>query len=133
MASRGTDPKILDDEENRVYKTVDTIADAEVLVGKDALHHSLPDVSHSPNAKYIKLNPDGSFREMRVFENNKLMFEIGYHGEKSLAHNNIPILHIHYINGIEFKDHPPAMHLTEKQLEEFKKYFVKLDLGRIQK
>ena len=56
------------------------VYDAKVLVGTTKQQHGLPDYSHSPNSKYIKENPDGSFREMRVYDDTGFpIIEIGYH------------------------------------------------------
>lgn len=52
------------------YKTVGKINGVKVLKvigGK----HSLPEESHTSNV-YIKLKPDGSFREMRIYLNKNM-------------------------------------------------------------
>lgn len=79
------------------YETSKYIYDAEVLVGKNG-RHSLPDYSHSPNSKYIKENPDGTFRELRDFnEKGYPIIEIAYHIEPSLTGNRCDyVLHYHY-------------------------------------
>lgn len=131
MGSRGTDPHVLDREENRPYRTVGYIKDAEILEGKNRKYHALPEVSHTPNVIYVKLNDDGTFRELRVFRDSKLMLEIGYHGEK--INKGRLILHAHDIRGQEYKDHPEARHLTEEEWNRYKDYFVGLNPERIEK
>jgi hypothetical protein len=51
-----------------VYKTVGKIYDVKVLEGIGG-KHALPEESHSSNA-YIKLRPDGTFHEMRIYGDN---------------------------------------------------------------
>jgi hypothetical protein len=85
------------------------------------------------NSKYLKLNPDGSFKELRIFEDGKLMYEIDFHVEPSLSGNHVPILHIHDILGKEYKNHPQSRRLTKEEFETYKDYFVGPDLERIQK
>ncbi len=131
MGSRGAKYKELDREEKRNYFTAGIVLDAKVLEGKSKKHHTLPEVSHSSEIKYIKLNPDGTFREMRIYENHKLRLEIAYHNEP-LGFGD-KILHVHDINGMEYVDHPPARHLTEEEFEKYSPYFVGLDLERIKR
>lgn len=79
------------------YQTARMVEDAKVLKGSTSQQHGLPDFSHSPNAKYIKENPDGSFREMRVYnEEGFPVIEIGYHPEPNLTGNrHEKVLHYH--------------------------------------
>ena len=73
------------------------IYDAKVLIGATKQQHGLPDYSHSPNSKYIKENPDGSFREMRIYNDTGFpIIEIGYHAEPNLTGNRQEkVLHYH--------------------------------------
>lgn len=77
------------------YHTVGHIEDVKVLKGING-EHSLPESSHSSGA-YIKLKSDGTFHEMRIYdENHILKMEIAYHPEKSLTgDNHTPIMHYH--------------------------------------
>jgi len=98
MSSRGAKIKnghVTTDE----YKTKRLVYDAKVLVGKDG-NHGLPDYSHSPNRIYIKENSDGSFREMRIYDEEGIMYlEIAYHAEEALTGNrHDKVLHYHLIN-----------------------------------
>lgn len=74
-----------------------TVYDAKVLIGTSKKQHGLPDFAHSPNSKYIKENPDGSFREMRVYDEVGFpLIEIGYHPEQKLTGNrHEKVLHYH--------------------------------------
>ena len=120
MASRGAMAKnghVTEDE----YRTVRTVYDAKVLAGTKHAH-GLPDYSHTPNSIYIKENSDGSFREMRVYnEKGRLYLEIAYHGEVHLTGNrNHPILHYHTYD--EALKHSAAKRLTKELYEKYKKY-----------
>jgi len=76
------------------YQTVSKIEGVKVLQGLKG-KHGLPESAHSSNA-YIKLNPDGTFREMRFYDNqHRLYLEVGYHPEKNLKSPDKPILHYH--------------------------------------
>jgi hypothetical protein len=97
MSSRGTFARnghATTDE----YVTVETLeSGAKVLEGKNH-KHSLPDYSHSPNAVYIKKNPDGTFREIRIYgKDGYPIIEIGYHPESFLNKSNKKDLIWHYI------------------------------------
>lgn len=72
------------------------VLDAKILVGQHH-EHSLPDYSHTPNSIYIRGNPDGSFREMRIYgDDGRPILEIAYHMEETLAGNrHTPVLHYH--------------------------------------
>jgi hypothetical protein len=73
------------------------IYDAKVLIGVTSQQHGLPDYAHSPNSKYIKENPDDSFREMRIYDDSGFpIIEIGYHPEPKLTGNRHQyVLHYH--------------------------------------
>lgn len=111
------------------YKTVGKIEGVKVLEGI-AGKHGLPETAHHSNA-YIKLNPNGAFREMRFYDNQHILYmEIAYHPEKTLTGNqHIPILHYHlYDNRFSanktgaFK-RTKAQLLTEEMKKKYKKYF----------
>ncbi len=78
------------------YTTSKMVHDAKVLTGNDG-RHGLPDYSHSPNSKYIKENKDGSFRELRDYDDKgHPIIEIGYHPEPNLTGNRHErVLHLH--------------------------------------
>lgn len=79
-------------------KTPDSfVYDAKILVGTSPKSHGLPDYAHTPNSKYIKENPDGSFREMRIYgDKGQPLLEIGYHPEETLTGNRHEyVLHYH--------------------------------------
>lgn len=95
MSSRGAVAKnghVTTDE----YSTSKMVQDAKVLIGNGG-RHGLPDYSHSPNSKYIKENPDGSFRELRDYDSRgNPILEIGYHPEHNLTGNrHEKVLHFH--------------------------------------
>lgn len=66
------------------YKTSGEINGVKVLTGLNG-KHSLPEESHSSWA-YIKLNPDGVFRMMRIYDKeHKLRYELAYHREGKIG------------------------------------------------
>ena len=78
------------------YKTIGYIEDAKILEGISPKYHSLPEEAHSSN-KYIKLNPDGTFKELRIYgDDHFLQLEIGYHRERNIpGGKSKKILHYH--------------------------------------
>lgn len=112
-----------------VYQTVEKISGVKVLSGIDG-KHGLPESSHSSSA-YIKLNQNGTFREMRFYgKDHVLTMEIAYHPEPSLTGNrHTPILHYHlYDNRFSINKAGPftrtkAMLLTEDMKARYRKYF----------
>lgn len=104
------------------YQTIDTIEGVKVLVGING-KHSLPEEAHTSSA-YIKLKPDGTFHEMRIYDNDHyLVKEIAYHPEPGLNGGNRQdnVLHIHEYKRNNFKDRSPRL-LTEDEFRQFKKY-----------
>lgn len=81
---------------NTEFEDIHDVEDAEVLVGTGN-NHGLPDYAHSPRSKYIKENPDGSFRELRDYDSEGFpVIEIGYHPEPNLTGNrHEKVLHYH--------------------------------------
>ena len=90
----------------------------------------MPETAHSSSA-YIKLDDNGNFREMRLYDKNHCLYmEIAYHKEKPLTGNNHePILHYHtYDNNFSMSKDAPfyrsnAMILPNDLKEKYKKYF----------
>lgn len=111
------------------YETVDKIEDVKVLKGIGN-QHGLPESSHSSNA-YIKLKPDGTFHEMRLYDSDHVLYlEIGYHPEKALAGDTVtPVLHYHtYDNRFSVNKtggftRSKAKLLTDEMKQKYKKYF----------
>ena len=104
------------------YKTVGKIADVKVLKGING-KHGLPEESHSSKA-YIKLKPDGTFHEMRIYDKDHyLIKEIAYHPEPKLTGNRIEnVLHVHEYNKNDFKSRT-TRRITEEEYKKYKKYF----------
>jgi len=101
------------------YKTVGMIGDVKVLVGTNG-NHGLPEESHSSTA-YIKLKPDGTFHEMRIYDKDHyLRFEIAYHPEPKLDPSRKPVLHYHQY-GKDFS-RTDATKATKAMWKHFKKY-----------
>ncbi len=116
------------------YQTVDSIEGVKVLRGIDG-KHSLPESSHLSNA-YIKLKPDGTFHEMRIYDNSHtLSMEIAYHPEKSLTGNNHTlVLHYHTYDERFSRNatgpfmRSPAKPLSDEMKRKYKKYFKGIKL-----
>lgn len=111
------------------YKTVGFIEGVKVLEGING-KHALPESAHSSDA-YIKLKPDGTFHEMRIYnKNHTFSIEIAYHPEKSLTgDNHTPVLHYHAYderfsqNKIGAFGRTNARLLTEEMKQKYGKYF----------
>ena len=113
------------------YNTVDKIEGVKVLEGiKGSGKHSLPESSHSSDA-YIKLNKDGSFREIRFYDKSHVLYlEIAYHPEHKLTGNRTEnVLHYHtYDNRFSvnktgpFSRSEPKL-LTKEMITKYKKFF----------
>ena len=110
-----------------VYETTGTIEGVKVLQGVNG-KHGLPEESHSSRA-YIKLKPDGTFHEMRIYDKNHVLkMEIAYHSEKSLTgDNNTPVLHYHTYDERFSKNktgsfgRSPARLLTQEMMKKIRK------------
>ena len=113
------------------YNTIDKIEGVKVLEGiKGSGKHGLPESSHSSDA-YIKLNKDGSFREIRFYDKSHVLYlEIAYHPEQKLTGNKTEnVLHYHtYDNRFSVNKNGPfarseARLLTKEMMTEYKKFF----------
>lgn len=114
MGGRGT--FAAGNEVDYTYETVDFIDGVKVLKGLNG-KHGLPEEAHLSTA-YIKLKPDGTFHEMRIYdEQHYLVKEIAYHPEPQLNNGNRKenILHIHEYQKDNFKDRKPDS-LNRKKL-----------------
>ena len=104
------------------YKTVGVIDGVKILDGISG-KHGLPEEAHSSVA-YIKLKPDGTFHEMRFYnEKHFLTKEIAYHPEPILNHGNRKenVLHVHeYPENDNFKLRP-AHRITKEEYEKYKR------------
>ena len=105
-----------------LYHTVDHIEDAKVLEGNvGSGKHALPEESHSSSAKYIKIN-NGVFREMRFYENHKIVLEIGYHHEKAIRSDMKDVLHYHLYPDGSFATRSKAIPMPTEMIEKYKTY-----------
>lgn len=104
------------------YETVGYIEGVKVLQGLNG-KHSLPEESHSSSA-YIKLKPDGTFHEMRIYDKDHyLIKEVAYHPEPKINGGNKSenVLHIHEYKRDNFKDRSPRF-MTDDEIKKYKKY-----------
>ena len=111
------------------YETVGTIDGVKVLQGTSG-KHGLPESSHSSIA-YLKLNPDGTFNMMRIYDQcHNLRLEIAYHSEQSIAKGKPKVLHYH-VYGEEFSQKAKSpfertttvLHKNSKIYKQYKKFF----------
>mgnify|MGYP007047906086 CR=1 FL=1 len=110
------------------YQPVDRIEGVQVLQGING-KHGLPEESHSSTA-YIKLKPDGTFHEMRIYDKDHyLVKEIAYHPEPKLNNGNKTdcVLHVHEYKRDNFKDRTPRL-ITSEEIKCYKKYLKGVDL-----
>ena len=111
-----------------VYETAYKIEDAKVLVGKPGSgKHALPEESHSASAIYIKMEGE-TFKEMRIYENHKIVLEIAYHHETDLRPDWKPVLHYHKYPDGSFKTRTKADFMPSDMVEKYKKYIKGIDL-----
>ena len=102
------------------WETVDYVDGIKVLAPKDSKASiSLPERSNTPGTSYLSYRKDGTFDQLRVFENDRIpKFDIDYgvhQGEKSL--------HIHYYkDGIRSKE-PIKIKEGDKIYEKYKRLF----------
>lgn len=106
------------------YQTIDKIEGVKVLEGISG-KHGLPEEAHTSEA-YIKLKPDGTFHEMRFYDQDHyLVMEIAYHPEPKLNNGNRSenVLHVHeYPKRNDFSLRP--LHkITREEYLKYKKYF----------
>ena len=140
MGGRGTfaagNPVAYSYEVDTTFSEDGKINGVKILKGVEGSgKHGLPESSHSSNA-YIKLKPDGTFHEMRIYDDShKLKMEIAYHPEKSLTGNNYtPVLHYHTYDGRFSKNatgpftRSPAKLLPDEMKRKYKKYLRGLEV-----
>ena len=103
------------------YQNVEKIHDVWVVKGING-KHSLPVESHKSNA-YIKLEHDGTFKEMRIYaKNHKPLYEIAYHSEPQLNNGKKDkIFHVHYYD--KYGNRSNAKPIPKKLFEKYKKYY----------
>lgn len=108
----------------------------KVLKGMEGTgKHGLPESSHSSTA-YLKMNPDGSFNMMRIFdEKHNLRLEIAYHSEQSIAKGKSKVLHYH-VYGVEFSQNSKGsftrtteiLHKNSKLYKQYKRFFKGVEI-----
>ncbi len=109
------------------YETVGKIDGVKILKPKDPRKMAkLPEESHSPNARYVLLDKDGIFHQYREYnENHQVVFEIGYHYERSLGKGDVLHVHVHTIPGVE--GHTDARKYAigpgDQYYEKYKRFF----------
>lgn len=102
----------------------------KVLRGIDGTgKHGLPESSHSSTA-YLKMNPDGTFNMMRIYDqNHNLRLEIAYHVDDQLGSGKILHYHIYDTSFSQLAKGKPdrttgiRVHKNSKVYKRYKKYF----------
>ena len=119
MGGRGTYAS--GNQVSKTYNTVGYIEDAKILEGISPRYHALPEESHTSD-KYIKLNPDGSFKMLRIYDKNHyLKYEIAYQYEGNLKNDkNGKALHYHEYD--KSFNRSKAKPLSKSMYEKYKKY-----------
>ena len=91
--------------------------------------HGLPESSHSSTA-YLKMNPDGTFNMMRIYDqNHNLRLEIAYHVDDQLGSGKILHYHIYDTSfsqsakGKNDRTTGIRVHKNSKVYKRYKKYF----------
>ena len=101
------------------YTTTDRIEGVKVLSGLNG-KHSLPEEAHSSWA-YIRLKPDGTFHEMRIYDKDHyLRYEIAYHPKPKMDPSRKPVLHYHKYD--RYFNRTSAAPLPASAIKRLKKY-----------
>lgn len=104
------------------YETVGQIEGVKVLRGING-KHGLPEEAHSSEA-YIKLKPDGTFHEMRIYDKDRyLIKEIAYHPEPAVNDGkSANVLHVHDYTAKNDFNIRPVRKMTEQEYKMYRKY-----------
>ncbi len=113
----------------KLFHTVGYIEDVKVIESLGACQ-GMPSSSRGSHA-YIKLYPNGTFRMMRVFDEDRCLYlEIAYHYEPSLTgKDRRRVLHYHtYEKSYSMNNRVPstrssAQPITESLLQQYGRYF----------
>ncbi len=130
MSSRGAIVKcgFVTTDDYKIIKVTKT--GVKILAGLKN-NHSLPELSHSPNAIYAKLKDDGvTLHEMRFFDEKGMpIIEIAYHPEPNLNNNDreTNIVHFHLFKGLK-RDKPVRIKDNSIIKEKYKKYLKEFEL-----
>lgn len=90
--------------------------------------HGLPESSHS-SSSYLKMNPDGSFNMMRIYDSShNLRIEIAYHNEPNLGKGKVLHYHVYSIDFSQtskgkFTRSTGLLHKNSSLFKKYKKYF----------
>ncbi len=132
MSSRGSKAKNGHVTTSEYHTSKITDNNVKILEGNAKSIHSLPDYSHSPNAVYAKLKPDGkTLHELRIYnESGKPVIEIAYHPEPYINNNSRElVVHFHlYDENLnrffvgKMSDYPEIKEKYKKYLKEFDLY-----------
>lgn len=129
MSSRGSFAKNGHVTTNE-YKTIKVTSSGVKILEGYGNNHSLPEYSHSPNSIYAKMNPDGSLRTLRFFdEKGYPIFEIGYHPEPAINNGSKePVVHFHLFNGINRDENVYRMDQYPEIKEKYKLFLEEFSL-----
>ena len=102
-----------------LWHSISYIYGIKILVPrKEGKSLSLPERSNTPSTSYLIYKPDGTFKQMRIFDSErKPVYDIDYH-----IVNGKLILHKHiYKNGIRGAEHIPLTQEEHKKYDKFLK------------
>lgn len=111
------------------YETVGKIEGVKMLKPIDSKKSlKLPEESHTAGNSYVLLDKNGVFHQYREYnDNHEVVFEIGYHHEKSLGNGDVLHVHVHKIPGVD--GHASAEKFTIKPGDSFYEKYKKLFVG----
>ena len=113
------------------YQTIKVTSSGVKILKGYGSNHSLPEYSHTPNSVYAKMNPDGSLRTLRFFNDKGYpVFEIGNHPESHINYGNKkdPVVHFHFFNGVNREENAYRMDQHPKIKEKYKSFLKEFDL-----
>ena len=105
------------------YKSIGTIDGVKVLSRTDGKEiHKLPEISKTPNTSYMRLRKDGSFRELRVYgDDREVKFELALHHEKRKG----MWLHVHDSKSLKGNERDKGRELTSEELKKYSRLLRK--------
>lgn len=130
MSSRGSAAKNGHITTNE-YETISITANGVKILKGIGNNHSLPDYAHTSRSIYAKMNPDGSLREIRFYDDKGYpIIEIGYHPESNINFGNKKdrIVHFHYFDGVNRSGKAYRMDEYPNIKEQYGIYLKEFDL-----
>ena len=101
------------------WHTIDYVEGIKVLALKNGGSNSLPERSNTPGTSYLSYQNDGTFKQLRVFDENRMpKFDIDYG-----VHQGKKTLHMHgFTDGLRSKE-PITIKPTDEIYVKYKAIF----------